>query len=131
HHESPTRRAWRWIPFGAVRLLLEIRTRHVLHLQILRVVDERSYHQPLIAISFFVNVPILRQHGVGTVRHAVLSQISGAHVGRDDLQIAVLWRIVCTAGCRRTDRRRTATLWNLPLSRRVTLPRRFPRGWPV
>src|SRR6266705_1502629 len=44
---SPSRRARRRVPLRPIGLLTEVRARHILHGQVLRIVEERGDHQPL------------------------------------------------------------------------------------
>src|SRR5947207_4991476 len=77
-------------PFGAIRLLLEVRAGDERLLEVLGIVDDRGDGEPQVAVRLVVAVVIFGQPGALTVGHSVLSQTSSLEVRGDDLQRAAL-----------------------------------------
>src|SRR5438093_3345704 len=88
HHGLLTGGAGSRTPLGAIRLFLEMRARDERLQEVLGIVDDGRYGEPLIAVRLGVAIVVFGQRGALTVGHAVLSQISGLEVRRDDLQRA-------------------------------------------
>src|SRR6185436_5314385 len=88
----PRRGARRGIPFGTVRLLLEMQRSEPWRPQIDGIVDRTGNRDPRLATLHVEEIPILGEHGVGTVGHTVLAQVAGAHVGGRDFQRPGRWR---------------------------------------
>src|SRR5215831_4638131 len=76
------------MPFRSVRLFFERLARDERHLQILRILDDASCGDPLVAVRLVVTVEVFSQHGIFAVRDAVFAKVSGLHVRRDDFEIA-------------------------------------------
>src|SRR5687767_7460651 len=83
-----SRGAGRGIPAPGVRELLEVRARGECAGEVLRILDPDDDRQPRIAVRHRVQVPVLRDDGPIAVRRAVLADVAGSQVGRDDLQAA-------------------------------------------
>src|SRR5436190_7628091 len=77
HHGLLTGGAGSRTPLGAIRLFLEMRARDERLQEVLGIVDDGRYGEPLIAVRLGVAIVVFGQRGALTVGHAVLSQISG------------------------------------------------------
>src|SRR5215472_2673045 len=75
------RLASRRSPSSGVGLFLEVSAGDELLLQILRIVDDGRHDEPRIAIRLIGAIEILGKDRIAAIRHTVLAQISGAHVG--------------------------------------------------
>src|SRR5439155_11361347 len=122
----------------AVRFFPEVRARNERLLEVLWVVDDGRHREPLIAVRFVVAVEVLGDHRALAVRDAVLPQVSGFQVRRDDLEGAEPRRRRRAAPTTRGVRRAAATLaaavaplsaGDLPRRDRVALPPGVARRW--
>ena len=92
--------------------------------QVLWIFDLRRDRQPLLAVRPLVEIPVFGQHGVLAVGDAVLAQVPGAQIRRDDAQ-----RSAARANRRRIRRcdlpggsQRHVAARHLPLRQRDALP---------
>jgi hypothetical protein len=74
---SLSRCAGRWMPFGAIRLLLEVRAREKLAREVLGIVDQSLHDQVLFPVRFPQCVEILGRDRISAVGRAVLAQTPG------------------------------------------------------
>src|SRR5262245_35090702 len=80
----------RWVPFRVVGLLLEHGSQYMRLSQVLWIVQDPGVRDPL-RTEIGMEIEILRQYGVLTVRHSVSALISCTQAGCDDFQ-TTLWR---------------------------------------
>src|SRR5215813_14120280 len=85
---SPSGRTRRGIPLRSIRLFSEVRDHDVSLFQIHRILHNSRDEHHRRAVPFLKQIVVLGQDGGIAVRDAVLSEITGEHIGRRHLQIS-------------------------------------------
>src|SRR5215510_12837187 len=84
--------AGRRAPLGTIRLLLEVRARHEVGVQIPRVSHHRRHGKPLVAGRRREAIEVLGDDCIFTVRHAILPEPAADQVISEDLQVCTRCR---------------------------------------
>src|SRR6266550_1140938 len=113
--------AGRGAPLRAVRFLLEVRARHEVGIQILRIRHHRRHDEPLVAVRRGEAIEVLGDHRVLAVRHAILSKPAAAQVIGDHFEICARRRPRLSAAA--TAPRSARARRTFPFSKREPLQR--------
>src|SRR5436309_16006733 len=77
-----------WVPARLIILFSKMSARDERLVQVHRIIDNTGNDEPTIAVRLIGAIVVFRQHGLITIRYAVLPEIAGPHLRRDNLQAA-------------------------------------------